>query len=104
VSDAAPVHLMAPDHKFLSIKVWRIQKKLHKKEIVLRHRATTLSQGIELVELTVMTPIITTTSKAEGAIFFFFRQEGKDDKSCTTQMTNEHKPIDQATDNYDSMH
>jgi hypothetical protein len=39
------------DLKFLVIQVQSIPKKLHKMGLVLGHRTTTMSQGIELVEL-----------------------------------------------------
>jgi hypothetical protein len=39
------------DLKFLGIQVWIIPKQLHKKSLILRNRMTTLSQGVELVEL-----------------------------------------------------
>jgi hypothetical protein len=38
------------DLKFLGIHVWSIPK-LHKIGLILRHFTTTLSQGIELIEL-----------------------------------------------------
>jgi hypothetical protein len=40
------------DLKFLGIKVQSILKKLHKMGLILGYHATALSQGVELVELT----------------------------------------------------
>ena len=40
------------DLKFIGIQVRSISKKLHKMSLALGHRTTALSQGVELVEMT----------------------------------------------------
>jgi hypothetical protein len=39
------------DLELLGVQMWSIPKKLHEMGLILGHRMTTLSQGVELIEL-----------------------------------------------------